>query len=344
MRRILSYRPDAFITALIATIVVASFLPCRGVGQQIFEWLSTAAIALLFFLQGARLPRETVVAGITHWRLHLTILASTFIFFPIVGVIFHTAFPNLLSRPLWLGILFVCTLPSTVQSSIAFTSIGRGNVPAAICSATASNIFGILITPLLVGVVLRLHGGISASSIWKIVAELLVPFCLGQLLRPFIGAWAQRNKKMLSLTDRGSVLLVVYTAFSEAVVQGLWHQIPLEGLAMILVVDAVILAIVLLATTYGSRLLGFNHEDEVAIVFCGSKKSLATGVPMAKVLFPSATVGVTVLPLMIFHQMQLMVCAVLARRYARRFEQTALADSLDHGPHARPIPRDPAAS
>jgi sodium/bile acid cotransporter 7 len=191
-----------------------------------------------------------------------------------------------------------------------------------VCAATASNLLGMVITPVLVSVLLATHGGgISFNEITKIVLQLLLPFAVGHLLRPWIGPWAARNKKLLSYTDRSSILLVVYTAFSGAVVEGIWRTVPLHDLGTLVVVDAVLLLVVLLITTWGSRLLGFNKEDEVTIVFCGSKKTLASGIPMANVLFAGPTVGMVVLPLMIFHQMQLMVCAALARRYAARFDR-----------------------
>lgn len=319
MRRLLSLRPDGFTLALVFVVIVATLLPCQGLSERVFKLLAIFAIAALFFLQGARLSREAVLAGIIHWRLHLLILAATFVLFPILGLALHAIAPGLLNQPLWLGVLFVCALPSTVQSSIAFTSIGQGNVPAAICAATASNLIGIFLTPLLVALLMQLHGGgISLDEVGKIVLQLLLPFIAGQVLRRWIGGWAQRNRKILALTDRSSILLVVYVAFSEAVVHGIWHQLPPERFLVLIAINAVLLGAVLMATTFGSRALGFSTADEVAIVFCGSKKTLASGIPMANVLFAGPTVGMTVLPLMIFHQMQLMVCAGLARRYAAR--------------------------
>ncbi len=273
----------------------------------------------MFFLQGARLSPQAMLSGLGAWKLHLAIFCCTFVLFPLLGVGLRAALPQLLTPTLWVGILFVCVLPSTVQSSIAFTSIGRGNVAAAVCSATASNLLGIAVTPLLVGLLLSRNGpGVSGHAVLDIVLELLLPFILGQVLQPWIGAWAKRNRTLLSFTDRGSILIVVYTAFSEAVVQGIWHKLPASMLVVVLLVDAALLATVLLVTRAGARLLGFSREDEIAIVFCGSKKTLASGVPMAGVLFPPATVGMIVLPLMVFHQIQLFVCAVLARRYAAR--------------------------
>jgi len=314
------FLPDRFTCALIVTVALASMLPCRGATASAFNVLTDLAIALLFFLHGAKLSREAVVAGMTHWRLHLTVLASTFVLFPLLGVLLRPVLSPLVTPDLYLGVLFLCTLPSTVQSSIAFTSMARGNVPAAICAASASSLLGIFITPLLVGVLLESHGqaGMSWDAVGAIVLQLLVPFVAGQVAQRWIGRWVERRRAMLSYVDQGSILLVVYTAFSAAVLQGLWKQMPLPVLGGLLVVNAVLLAVALLATRYGARLLGFKRADEITIVFCGSKKSLASGVPMAKVLFAGHPLGAIVLPIMLFHQMQLMVCAVLARRYAAR--------------------------
>ena len=324
------FLPDRFTCALIATVALASVLPCRGATASAFNVLTDLAIALLFFLHGAKLSREAVVAGMTHWRLHLTVLASTFVMFPLLGVLLRPLLSPLVTPDLYLGVLFLCTLPSTVQSSIAFTSMARGNIPAAICAASASSLLGIFITPLLVGVLLESHGqaGMSWDAVGAIVLQLLVPFVAGQVAQRWIGRWVDRRRAMLSYVDQGSILLVVYTAFSAAVLQGLWKQMPLLVLGGLLVVNAVLLAIALLATRYGARLLGFRRADEITIVFCGSKKSLASGVPMAKVLFAGHPLGAIVLPIMLFHQIQLMTCAVLARKYAAKpVEMKAIAEA-----------------
>ena len=319
-------RPDNFTLLIVAMVLLATVLPAQGAAADIIGDLATFAIGLLFFLQGARLSGEAVVAGLTHWRLHALIMACTFVLFPLIGFGLHALAPGLLTPPLWLGVLFLCVLPSTVQSSIAFTSIGRGNVAAAVCAATASNLLGMVITPVLVSLMLSAHGGgVSWNEITRIVLQLLLPFAVGHVLRPLIGPWAARNRTLLSYTDRSSILLVVYTAFSGAVVGGIWRQVPPAGLGVLLAVDAVLLAAVLLITTWGSRWLGFSKADEVTIVFCGSKKTLASGIPMANVLFAGPTVGLVVLPLMLFHQIQLMACAALARRYGARFDP---ADAL----------------
>jgi sodium/bile acid cotransporter 7 len=314
------FLPDNLTLLLLAVVITASFLPCTGQTAVAFDWLTTFMIGLLFFMHGAKLSRQAVVAGMVHWRLHITVLLCTFLVFPLLGLLLKPVLLLLITPDLYLGILFLCVLPSTVQSSIAFTSVARGNVPAAICSASASNLLGIFLTPLLVGIIVVAHNAQHSSldAILKIVYQLLLPFVAGQIARPWIGAWMDRNKSWLRMVDQSSVLLVVYVAFSEAVDQGLWHQVPAVMLLSLIVISAGLLAVIMLLTTYGSRRMGFNKEDEITIVFCGSKKSLASGVPMAKVLFASQTVGMVLLPLMLFHQIQLMVCALLAQRYGRR--------------------------
>jgi sodium/bile acid cotransporter 7 len=308
---------DGYILALFGMVVLASVLPVRGEAAMIVGWVVKIAIALLFFLHGAKLSREAVVAGLTHWRLHLTILAFTFVLFPVLGLAISKS--GVLSPTLSTGMLFLCCLPSTVQSSIAFTSIGRGNVAAAVCAASASNLLGIFLTPVLVGLLMQARGDVGGwDSIRSIVIQLLLPFIAGQLVRPWVGAWIERHKALVGRVDRGSILLVVYSAFSAAVVGGIWKIVSIPELLVLLVACMVLLAAVMASTMFGARALGFSKPDEVAIVFCGSKKSLATGVPMAGILFPSATAGILVLPLMLFHQIQLMACSVLAQRYGAR--------------------------
>lgn len=314
------FLPDNMTLLLLGVILIASFFPVKGELAVSVDHLSTMMIALLFFMHGAKLSREAVVAGMTHWRLHLLVLGVTFALFPLLGILLKPALLTVLTPDLYLGILYLCLLPSTVQSSIAFTSVARGNVPAAVCSASASNLLGIFITPLLVSLLIKANsdGHSSADAMLKIVYQLLLPFVAGQIMRPYLQAWITKHASVLKMVDQSSILLVVFVAFSEAVVQGLWHQVPTLMLLGLLLISAVILALVMGFTTLISRRLGFSKEDEITIVFCGSKKSLASGVPMAKVLFSSGSVGMVLLPVMLFHQLQLMVCAVLAQRYANR--------------------------
>lgn len=340
---------DPYILLLLGTVGLAAVLPARGTGADVASGASTAAIAFLFFLYGARLSTREAVEGLKHWRLHVTVLACTFVVFPLLGLAARGLEPVLLTHNLYTGLLFLTLVPSTIQSSIAFTSMARGNVPAAICAGSFSSLAGIVVTPLLAAALLGSSGGgFSADSLVKIVLQLLVPFLAGQVLRRCgvkrgraqrvrqggggrrEGGFITRHKKALGYVDRGSILLVVYTAFSEGMVQGIWHQVSAVRLAGLLAVEAVLLAVMLTLTWYGGKALGFQREDRIAIQFAGSKKSLASGLPMASVLF-GAHASLAVLPLMLFHQMQLMVCAVIAKRRA-------------HDPEAATTPVPPVAA
>ena len=314
-------KTDPFIVALMATVVLASVLPCAGEFARIMAAVTNAAIALLFFLHGAKLSREAILVGIGAWRIHALVLAATFVLFPVIGLILRVVSHGWLNPVIADGILFLCLLPSTVQSSIAFTSIAHGNVPAAVCSASLSNLLGIFVTPVLTGLFLLggLRGGFSFGSVEAIALQLLLPFVLGHLSRPMTRQFLEQHKTVVGWTDRGTILLVVYTAFSAAVIEGLWRKYSAGDLAWTLGLSALILAMVLWTTAFVSRRAGMTREDEIVIVFCGSKKSLASGVPMAGVLFPPALLGPMIVPLMLFHQIQLMVCAVIAQRYAAAY-------------------------
>lgn len=315
---------DAYMLLLIGTVAFAFVLPARGVGQDIAEDSVLVAVGLLFFLYGARLSPAAVWAGITHWRLQSLVLASTFVIFPIIGLAAYWGTRGWLPEGIGIGLLYLCLLPSTVQSSIAFTSIARGNVPAALCSASVSNLFGVVLTPLLVAALLHsAGGGFSLRAIEGIALQILLPFIVGQIARPVIGKWLMAHHTLTSVVDRGSILLVVYTAFSAGVVAGVWTSLSPIDLAVVLAIDLAILAVILCVTTALGRWLGFTTEDEIALVFCGSKKSMASGLPMATILFAGHSVSLIVLPLMLFHQAQLFACAILARRYARREDDGA---------------------
>ena len=311
---------DPFLLALIATVTAASLLPARGWGATVAGWAADGAILLLFFLHGAKLSRQAIVAGASKWKLHLAVLATSFLFYPLLGLGAH-AVALRIAPAMAAGLLYLSLLPSTVQSSIAFVSIAGGDVPAAIGAASLSSIVGIVATPLLAQLLMGAGGTSGAQaldSILKVGGQLLVPFAAGHFARPWIGGFVDRHKTLVGRVDRGSILFLVYTVFSAAVVEGLWHRTDLPDLIAALAIGLVMLAIVLGVTLWLPRALGWAREDEIVWRFCGSKKSLVAGVPLAAAIFPAPQVGMLLLPLMLFHQAQLMVCSVLAKRYATR--------------------------
>ncbi|QSR20062.1 bile acid:sodium symporter family protein [Novosphingobium sp. KA1] len=312
-------RLDPYLLLLIGTVALAALMPATGRASGVVDRAVNLAVALLFLLYGARLKPQAIWSGLSHWRLQALIFASTYMLFPLIGIVMTLLLRGHLPGDIVTGLLFLCLLPSTVQSSIAFTAIARGNVPGALCSASLSNVLGVFLTPILVSQLLpAASGGFSLQALEDIALQILLPFAVGQALRPWIGAWLSRHALLTAVVDRGSVLVVVYAAFSAGMVAGIWHQLSPASIALVLLIDLAVLALVLLVTTWASRALAFSKEDEIAIVFCGSKKSMAGGIPMAAILFPGHAVGLIVLPLMLFHQAQLFVCAGLARRYGRR--------------------------
>lgn len=315
---------DRFTLLLVSMVVLASFLPISGQAAEVFGSITTIAIAVLFFLHGAKLSREAVIEGLMHWKLHGLVFAFTFALFPILGLLAKPILLPILGQELYWGFLFMCFLPSTVQSSIAFTSVAKGNVAAAVCSASFSNLIGMFITPILVAYFIlgqSTHGFDPTASILEITLLLLVPFILGQLLRPWVFPKMQKMPKIVKVFDQGSILMVVYGAFSSAVVAGLWQQLDLKILFALIVSCSVLLTIIMLLALYIPRVLGFSSADQRTVFFCGSKKTLASGVPMAQILFIGQPLGMIVLPIMIFHQIQLMVCGVIANIWAKHSDE-----------------------
>ncbi len=310
-------RIDRFLLAIIAAAALASVLPAQGIAAEILGWVVQVVIACLFFLYGVRLSPEQAVAGLKHWRLHLTILTFTFVVFPLLGLALRLIPASVLSPALYAGVLYLCLVPSTVQSSINFTSIAHGNVAGAIVSASASNLLGVFLTPALCLTLMGASGlVVDPNTILDIVLQLLVPFILGQLSRRWTAGFVTSHPR-LKLIDHASIVLVVYAAFSAGMREHLWSQVTLLDLVVVLLLSLGLLATMLWLTWTTARRLGFNRTDAIAIQMCGTKKSLATGLPMAALLFGGQLIGLLVLPLMVFHQAQLMACGALASRYAR---------------------------
>jgi solute carrier family 10 (sodium/bile acid cotransporter), member 7 len=319
LQRLARLPVDTFLLALLAVVALAAVFPAGGSAADVLSVATKVAIALLFLLYGARLSTNEALHGLRHWRLHLLVLAATFVAFPLLGLAARALVPSVLTPDLYTGVLFLCLVPSTVQSSIAFTSIAHGNVPAAIVSASLSNILGVVLTPLLVVLLMHTAGAprIDGSAVLDIVVQLLLPFIAGQLLRPWLAPWVHRHALVTKAFDRGSILLVVYTAFSMSIAEHIWSTVSPWRVVAVAGVCVVLLAIMLGVTVGMSGLARLNRADATVVLFCGSKKSLASGLPMALVFFGTGAVGLIMLPLIIFHQIQLFVCAVIASRMSR---------------------------
>jgi sodium/bile acid cotransporter 7 len=286
------------------------------------ENVVNAGVALVFFLHGLTISLDSFKAGLMRWPVHIVVQLLTFALFPILFYPFRALFAGFVPPALMLGFLYLCVLPSTITSSVAMTGMARGNVPAAIFNATLSSLLGILMTPLLVSVMASTQGVGELpllDTILGISRMLLLPLIVGQFLRPLLFRWYSRFKVVTGKLDKLVILMLVFAAFSDSVAGGLWRDNGTKIIVATLIGAAAMLAIVLALSTILARRLGFNTEDEITIIFCGSKKTLAAGVPMATLLFGShPSLGLIVLPIMFYHQLQLFVCSMLAERYNRR--------------------------
>lgn len=310
---------SSYMLLLIATVVLAAILPVSGMAAKVVSNVSYAAVALLFFLYGAKLKTQAVVDGIANWRFQLLVVITTFAAFPVIGLGFSYVVRPLLPSELVAGFLFLCILPSTVQSSIALTAMARGNVPAAICAASLSNLLGVVVTPALALLFLSTDGLVlSLNSVLWLCIQLLLPFVVGQLLRPWIGKWIEARKQLTLIVDRGSILLIVYSAFSAGVVAGVWTKLEPWTLAVLIGLDLSLFAGMTLLITRTSKALGLPHDERMSLLFCGSQKSLASGVPIANVLFVGHATSMVILPLMIYHQLQLLLSTVIAQRSSKK--------------------------
>ncbi len=318
-------RADRFTTGILISVILGLLLPCTGTGATAFDWLTNAAIVLLFYLYGVKLSRESVIAGLLHWRLQAIVFFFTFIFFPLLIPVMKPLLVWLVGPALYMGLLYVACLPSTVQSSIAFTSVAGGNIPAAVCSASVSSLLGVFLTPLLVSLFFSSAnaGGaeVGVDTVLTICTQILLPFILGQLSQRWLQNWVHEHKKLIGWNDQITIWLVVYTSFSKATVSGYWQHLDWWHLGGLILACSLVLAVVQAGTYASSRLLGFSREDRITIVFCGSKKSLAVGAPMMMAIFGTLDNNL-LLPLMVFHQVQLMACAQLARIWQRKGADT----------------------
>ncbi|MGA8987906.1 bile acid:sodium symporter family protein [Aeromicrobium sp.] len=310
-------RLDPFIVALLAAAVLASFVPATGEGLEVLKIAAMIAIGLLFFLYGARLSTAETLTGIRHWRLHVVILGTTFVVFPVLGLGAQLLEPTILTPGLAAGVLLLCLVPSTVQSCVVYTRIAGGNVAGAVVSASMSSLIGVFLTPALVALLMTSDARVDAGAVLRIVLQLFVPFVAGQLLRPLVGGVVARQDQRLRLYDRSSIVLVVFVAFSEGAEADVWSSLTVWSVLAVIMTCAALLVTATGWTVLVGRMLGFASADRITILFCGSNKSLASGLPIASVLFAGNDVALIVLPLMLYHQMQIIAGAVIAGRLAR---------------------------
>lgn len=318
LRRLLG-QIDLMVRLLVLAIVLASVAPASGEARVYAQWVSDAAVFLLFLLNGMRLPRAEVLCGIGHWRLLVPLTLWCFVVMALAGKTLMLASGSVLPPLVALGFLYLGALPSTVQSAAAYSSLAGGNVASSVVAAALLNVLGVFVT---VPVLALLGGGAHASlgveGLTKVALILLLPFALGQLLQIRVRGWITENRELVTWADRLSIAIPVYVAFSGAVVQGLWTKIGGWEWALLLALVIAFLAFAFAGAWTAAGLLKLERGDRIAFLFAGAHKSVAMGAPLAAVLFPPAIAGIVLLPLLAYHLLQLVASAPIANRLARR--------------------------
>lgn len=319
----MKFTPDWFLLGMIAAVALAWGFPDPGAqgGWMQPELLTKAGVALVFLLHGMSLSFEAMKAGMLRWKVHLVVQVTTFLIFPVIGAGVYYAARGPFGQDAALGFFYLCVLPSTVSSSVAMTALARGNVAAAVFNATLSSLIGIVMTPLWIRLLLHADAAQAmpfGAVVLDLMQWLLLPLLVGQVLRFWCAGWAMRNRKAISIVDRTTILLLVYTSFCDSVKWGVWEAHDVSVLVFAATGAFVLFFVVLLITNTLARLLSFPEEDRIAAVFCGSKKSLAQGIPMATLIFGSYPgIGLVLLPILLYHPLQLFLCGILARRWGK---------------------------
>lgn len=321
----MKFKFDWFLKGMLLAVLLAFVWPSPGAKGGFLhpELLNKIGIALVFFLNGLGLSLASLKDGALRWKVHLLIQCCTFLLFPVLGWVLLKASGGWMSADLQIGFFYLCALPSTVSSSVALTVAARGNVPVAVFNATLSSLLGVVLTPFWMAWILGSAG--SGFEVWPVIVDLLIwlvlPLVLGQFSRPLLGAWASRNKARIQIVDRLTILTLVYTSFADTVKEGIWSNYGPLVLFETVAGCVLLFALVLFLTRAASRLLGLPLEDRIASVFCGSKKTLASGVPMAHLIFgANPALGLILMPIMIYHPLQLAIGGVLAQHWAARLE------------------------
>lgn len=319
----MKFKFDWFLKGMLVAVGLAFLWPTPGAHGGFLhpELLNKAGIALIFFLNGLGLSVLALRDGALRWQVHLLIQASTFLIFPLLGWGLLKLTGGWMSADLQTGFFYLCALPSTVSSSVALTVAARGNVSVAVFNATLSSLIGVVLTPLWMAWVLG-HSG-SDFAVGPVIMDLLLwlvlPLTLGQLARPLLHQWANRNRARIQIVDRLTILTLIYTSFSDSVQQRIWSHYGPMVLVETLVGAIVLFGVVLLLIRVLSNLLGLSTEDRIAAIFCGSKKTLASGLPMAHLIFGAhPALGLILMPIMIYHPLQLAIGGVISQHWANR--------------------------
>lgn len=314
---------DKFVIGIIAVIFMAWLFPEPGSKNSTIplDTIGSVGISVIFFFYGLKLNAEKIKSGLKNWKLHFLIQGTTFLIFPLIVIIFYPFFQHPANHVYWLSFLFLAALPSTVSSSVVMVSMAKGNVPAAIFNATLSGLIGIIITPLWMGIFIQQgNNDFHFGDIYlKLLVEILLPVMLGIALQRYWGKYAIQYSRQLAIFDKSIILLIIYKSFAASFEEQVFTSVRLTYLLLIAGLVLALLFLMYIITGYAAQLLKLNTEDSITARFCGTKKSLIHGTVFSKILFPATIpAGIILLPLMLYHAVQLLIISAIAAKLARR--------------------------
>ena len=322
---------DKFVLAIVIVIIIAYFFPEWGTEESEIpiDSISAIGISLIFFFYGIKLSPSKLKAGLSNWKLHLLIQASTFLIFPLLVLIFRPLMQNGEQETLWLAFFFLAALPSTVSSSVVMVSLAKGNIPAAIFNASISGIIGIAVTPLWMGFFINdTQADFDFTDIYiKLIVQIIFPVIVGMSLQRFLETVVQRYNSKLTLFDKSIILLIIYKSFAESFSKNLFSSVSILDLAILFSAVLALFGVVFFITGFFAKLFGFSVEDRITAQFCGTKKSLVHGTVFSKILFGNmASLGLILLPLMLFHASQIMIISAIASGFEKREGSKVITD------------------
>ncbi len=312
-------RSHGFILAIFIAIGIAYLYP-EGTRILPLKTITDIGIGLIFFFYGLKLAPAEFRAGLLNYRVHIIIQLTTFIIFPLLCLACLPLFENGLRSDLWIALFFLGTLPSTVSSSVVMVALAKGNLPTAIFNASLSGLIGIVATPLWIGFILEKTTDFDFLEVLqKLCLQIIVPLAIGLFLQRYFGNTARKYGKQLSLFDKTTIILIIYSSFSNSFTSDLFNTVELNELLKMVGIVLVLFFLVFFGLALFSNLIGLNTKDKIAAQFCGTKKSLVHGSVMVKVIFGNAaSSGLLLLPIMLYHSAQLILVAWFAEKYRKR--------------------------
>ncbi|SDH89564.1 bile acid:sodium symporter family protein [Winogradskyella thalassocola] len=310
---------DKFVLCIIGIIILAYFFPQWGIenSEIPIDTISAIGISLIFFFYGLKLNPTQIKAGLKNWKLHLLVQGSTFLMFPLLILLLRPLIQNETQDTIWLAFFFLAALPSTVSSSVVMVAMAKGNIPAAIFNASISGIIGIVLTPLWMGLFVDpTQTDFDFTEIYiKLIVQIILPVIFGLFLQRYLGDFARKHSSKLTLFDKSIILLIIYKSFAASFDNDIFSVVSLVDLLLLFIGVLVLFTIVYSLTGVFARKLHLNKEDRITAQFCGTKKSLVHGTVFSKILFGNmATLGIILLPLMLFHATQILIISVIASR------------------------------